>query len=170
MDSWEGCLVNHLQQMNVISSDVFLILESSSAAPRGHCNYKLHPQKSTVVMYIYRHGLTLSLSLSLPIQIRLPQNLILDASSSTDDGGSDGLGYHWEEVAGPVGDSPHFTDNPVMMIDDLQPGRYKYRWVQIVRVAYGAKPSLTCRCRDTLGDDPLWACSPTYIYPYCSVY
>ena len=61
------------------------------------------------------------------IQIRLPQNLILDASSSTDDSGPDGLGFHWEEVTGPVGDSPHSINNPVMVIDDLQPGHYTYR-------------------------------------------
>ena len=66
------------------------------------------------------------------LQVHLPQNLILDASSSRDDKDvSESLTYHWEEVAGPVGDSAHIVDSSVMILKDLQPGRYTYRWVGV---------------------------------------
>lgn len=60
--------------------------------------------------------------------VKLPQTslVILDASRSEDDMGSDQLSYHWEEVKGPVR-SDFTSDSISLKLSDLKEGDYQFK-------------------------------------------
>ena len=66
-------------------------------------------------------------------QLVLPHDTtILDASSSTDDGGSKALIFHWEEVQGPIRNSALVSDTAMLRLHDLKQGKYRYKLVPLL--------------------------------------
>ena len=66
-------------------------------------------------------------------QLVLPHDTtILDASSSTDDGGSKALTFHWEEVQGPIRNSALVSDTAMLRLHDLKQGKYRYKLVPLL--------------------------------------
>ncbi len=67
-------------------------------------------------------------------QITLPQDsIVLDAQSTTDDRGEEGLSFHWEEVSGPLG-SDLEADTPVLKLSGLSEGAHVYKYVHGIQL------------------------------------